>query len=74
MLTVNHATDGRVELRDLHKLLQEMDTRAINVGSDSNITSTIKKPPASTGLGYDRRRGFGEESRKNSTIAQEGSL
>jgi hypothetical protein len=73
MLTVNHATDGRVELRDLHKLLQEMDPGAINVGSESNITSAMKKPPASTGLGDDRR-GFEEESRKNSTIAQEGSL
>jgi hypothetical protein len=74
MLTANHATDGSVELRDLHKLLQEMDPGAINVGSDSNITSGIKKPPASAGLGDDRRRGFGEECRKNSTIAQEGSL
>jgi hypothetical protein len=56
MLNVNYAIDGRVELRDLHKLLQERVLGTIHVGSEANITGVIKKPLAS--IVDDMRRGL----------------
>jgi hypothetical protein len=50
ILNVNYAIGGRVELRDLHKLLQERVLGTIHVGSEADITGVIKKPLASTVL------------------------
>jgi hypothetical protein len=48
MLNVDYATDGKVELRDLHKLLQERVLGTIHVWLKANINGVIKKPLAST--------------------------
>ena len=48
MLNVDYATDGKVELMDLHKLLQERVLGTIHVWLKAIIKGVIEKPLAST--------------------------